>query len=731
LIRNLATSKAKVGATVGRLSREARLGFQRQRNWLHRHDFIIGMWFSVLVLIGGFALAIYDFTVSARQQDQKIQSTTLHRELLDFFLGTREPDGSSLLENPKEFTKDNRPLQVVTLKRPFFGYFLTKSNFKTFQTEALRFSAPRACELEFAANDRSGGDDEQTIRACFAAIQGDGSGRFVYFSVRYVNSALQRHKVGRPLKEGDRLVLNFEGSRNVNLFLVPEIPPQIDSLNAQKAKRFEGLHEMAAFLADDVGRPTRYVNAQAFEHAKEGSSQRTVTVLGRIDASLLLPLSDNIGVWPSEEIKSVRIGIQVLPPANNLAAKPRGFDPGTSGRAGMSLERVYKTAVQSRAELVVTALAEEKGTPALWRSVDIEDLNPLKPQGLFQRFGGVMADVLVASKSKVRVERQQILSGLPPLSASMSTDAIVVPDIAARALGWLFAGALVILLLIFGAFYVSRRMRRLTRAAYKAASQHTAELMPYAKARDQIGSLGRSLHVLYVRDRNHMARNHARIVRDAQQREADTRKERDYVERRKSILLAIGHQINTPLANLMARIKPDRQEYRELLQMERAVKTLYAANQVEDGLHQGNVVVDVGDIAAYLSSMAEGYKDRTEPVKYEGPSDGVIALFDDIQFQGVIEELINNALRYAFTGTDVVIRLTSATPVVTIEVFNQGPAIQDTKSIFGLGVSDATGTSNMGFGLYAAKAYLSAMDGEIRAENRSGGVAFVMTLPPA
>jgi signal transduction histidine kinase len=526
-------------------------------------------------------------------------------------------------------------------------------------------------------------------------------------------------------------VLNFEGGRNVNLFLVPEKPPQIDSLNAQKAKSFEGLHEMAAFLADDVGRPTRYVNAQAFEHAKGESSQMTVTVLGRIDASLFLPLADNYRAWPSEDTKSLRIGIQVLPPAANIAAKPYGFNPGTSGRVGMSLERVYKTAIQSRAELVVTAVDDEKGVPPLWRSADIADLKASEPQGLLQQFGGTMADILVSGKTKVSVERQQNLSGLPPLSATLSTDAVVVPDIAARALGWLFAGVCVIFLLGIGAFHVSRRMKRLTQAAYKAAAKHTAELMPYAKAHDQIGSLGRSLHVLFERDRQHMARNHARIERDAQQREADTRKERDYVERRKSILLAIGHQINTPLANLMARIKPDRQEYRELLQMERAIKTLYEANQVEDALHRGNVVTDDYDIAAYLSSLVAEYEDRDQSVQYEGPVDGVKARFDDIQFQGVIEGLINNAFRYVLTGTAVVIRLTSAKTVITVEVFNQGPAIPDTKSIFGLGVSDATGASNMGLGLYAAKAYLSAMEGEIRAENRVGGVAFIMTLPSA
>jgi K+-sensing histidine kinase KdpD len=35
----------------------------------------------------------------------------------------------------------------------------------------------------------------------------------------------------------------------------------------------------------------------------------------------------------------------------------------------------------------------------------------------------------------------------------------------------------------------------------------------------------------------------------------------------------------------------------------------------------------------------------------------------------------------------------------------------------------------MGLGLYAAKIQISGMDGNIVAENREGGVAFVITLP--
>jgi signal transduction histidine kinase len=722
----------QVKAIFGNRAALFRASWKRLKAWVHRHDFVIGMGFATLVLFSGFVLAIYDFTTSAKQQDQKIQSTTLDRELSDFFLRTRDPEGSSLLENPQEFTKENRPLQVVSIKRPFFSYFLTKSNFKNFQTEALRFEPPRACALDFEIAERGRNSSAQVVQACFAAIPDDAAGHYVYFSIRYPSAALQRHKQGRPLSESDRLVLKFSGIRETKVFLVPERPPQATVLSAIQSKRLDGFHEMAAFTADDVGRPARAVNAQAFERGAEGSDQKVVTVLGRIDASLFPPAEEAWSVWPSRDVKSFRIGIQVIPASNGSFGKPFGFDPGISGRANASLERAYKTAVQSRAELVVTSLAAESGSVPLWRSVDIENTAPSRTDGIVQWFGEAMAHIFLSGRNRISVERQQTLSGLPPLNATLSADAVVIPDIAARALGWLIAGAGVIFVVGVMMFIVSTRLQRLTRTAYDVAWKHKdGSLESYAKAKDQIGTLGRALYALFKRDRNRMERNQRRIERENQQREAAMFKEQEYVDRRKSILLAIGHQIRSPLGNLKASISPDQREYRELMRMEHAIEALYAANRIEEGLRNGDIVVNVFDIASYLHSLVAGYQDKDTRISYEGVVKGVDATFDDIVMQGVLDQLIENAGRYVIAGTDIVIRLTTTQPVVTIEVFNQGPPIADTESIFDFGVTDRANSSNMGLGLYAAKVHMSAMNGRIWAENRATGVAFMLTLPAA
>jgi two-component system, OmpR family, sensor histidine kinase KdpD len=116
-------------------------------------------------------------------------------------------------------------------------------------------------------------------------------------------------------------------------------------------------------------------------------------------------------------------------------------------------------------------------------------------------------------------------------------------------------------------------------------------------------------------------------------------------------------------------------------------------------------------------------------IRYEGAVHGVSASFDDIVLQDVIDQLVENAARYAVAGTDIVIRLSTAPSSVAIEIFNQGPTIGDLESIFDFGVTDRMESTNMGLGLYAARLHVSAMNGRIWAENRPDGVALLLTLP--
>ncbi len=197
-------------------------GNQRVKRYItlvRRNDFILksaaaGLVFGIL-----FLAAIFDFVGAATQKDQHVQESVLRGQLAEFLLATRDPEGGSLLENPREFTKSRRPVQIVSMRRPFFNYFLTKANLRTFRTEDLRWDPPRSCIIEFAPVDKPGDvgpGHSYSIQACFAAIPSDPAGHYVYFSLRYPWTAIVRHQRGHSASESDRVLLRFVGQRETH-----------------------------------------------------------------------------------------------------------------------------------------------------------------------------------------------------------------------------------------------------------------------------------------------------------------------------------------------------------------------------------------------------------------------------------------------------------------------------------------------------------------------------------
>lgn len=716
------------GAAIsGNNGKQAQGLFRQIKSWLRRHDFSVGMGLLAFLLFGIFVGAIYDFTALARRQDQKIQSSNLSRELADFFLATRDPDGSSLLENPRDFTKENRPLRIVSVNRPFFNYFLTRDNFRTFRTEALRVEVQPACVQSFEVRTSGQTQANETIQACFAVIPEDVRGRFVYFMVRYPSYSMTRHNKGQRLVEGDRLVLNFSGPRGFKVTLVPEQPSQLINLKPALLRRFEGLHEMAGFAEDDFRKPLRQLNAQAVERSSESTNVRQVTVLGRIDASLFQRANEFADVWPDPGLKEIDIGIEVLQPGR--ATTSFGFAAGAHGRAQASLEHAYRTSISSGADMVVKSTAASGNAVELWRSTNLVRGESGQRDGLLQRLGKAIASL--ASPRRITVQGQQKVGTLPAFDVTLTTDAVVIPDIAARALGWLVVGALVIAFAAVVVIGVTTRLQRLTRTAYEVTwRKGHYGLAGYSKAKDQIGTLGRALNLFVRRDRNRIAREEERISQIALLREVAMAKEREYVERRKQILMAIGHEIRSPLANLQQSISPTHYQSVQLQRMERAFNALNAANSIEETVRAGGIFLTVQNIAKYLESMVDGHIKSGMSIRLVSASMDIYAVYDDIYLVDVIEHLLNNAQRYVTPGTQIEIRLYVAHEVI-VEVFNQGPVIDDVQSIFDLNVSGSNHEGSLGIGLFFARLLMSAMEGSIHAENRVDGVAFVLALPLA
>ncbi len=259
----------------------------RFRAWASRYRFTIFL-LSVAMLVSALVcFALYDSVISARAAERQVQQSGLDAQLSNFLYAVKE---NALLDNPAAFSAAERPLTVVTLKSSFYTYLLNRGNARSLTAEKITWEPPRACVLEFGgAADSGASKSAMTLQACFSAVAGDTSGRYIYFSLRYPAPAVRRHRSGESLDAGDRVILTLDNGRErpTQTTLMFEAPTLAASRYPSQLARFAGIHEVSAFPASTPELATRWVNAQAYERSGEEDPRgNMVTVVGRIDPAL-------------------------------------------------------------------------------------------------------------------------------------------------------------------------------------------------------------------------------------------------------------------------------------------------------------------------------------------------------------------------------------------------------------------------------------------------------------
>ncbi|WAC73522.1 HAMP domain-containing sensor histidine kinase [Roseateles sp. SL47] len=711
---------------------------KRHRRWLQRvirWDFTLRniFWLSLLVVF--LAGAVLDVSISAREKEHRVQESELRGQLAQFLLSIREPDGSTLLENPQEFSAVSRPLSVVTLRRSFFTYLLQTGNARTFQVGDINFEAPRACQVEFP------GVQGDSLHACFAAVPGDQAGRYIYFSLRYPSSKIQRHRSGRPLSEVNRVVLTFGGAKESRLTLAYQVPPLARSRYPSQLSRFTEVHEVTAFASGEGGQPSRLVSGQAFERPdeEEGRVARNfVTVVGRLDAALLQPSAQEDD-WPSAAAKKVVIGVKVYDKGNSDDEPQVRFDvpPGRAGTPLVSLTQAYLAAVPSRASLQVSAPGPGNARRILWRSDDAGiSQSTTRLEGLWQSLADGWSELIISKTAlqaaPISASQAVRMPRVGNASATLTATPFTLPDLATRAFIWVSAAFVVIVILAGDWSLYVWKLRALRSTAYSMAVRPSSggDLQKFA-AKNEIGTLGRVFNILLKRNRSR-DENLVKRLKAAEARRAEgLRLAEAHVQNRKAILDAIGHEIRAPLQSLLNTTKEDPAVQEKLARIRRAVEALHEATSVEDGLRSGEIAMEPHDLADWLQRFANNLVADGRSVVYVGPSTPVIVDIDSIQLWRILDNLLDNAERYRIPGTDIELRLVQYEDDVTVEVFNQGPAIPAAhlERIFDLGVSDSNAQGSSGLGLFASRIYGLAMRLTLHARNKENGVSLVLQFP--
>lgn len=709
---------------------------QRLRSWDFTLGTVVLLAFLIAVLVG----AVFDIGISASKKEERVQASELKGQLAQFLLSTREPDGSSLLENPAEFSAVSRPLSIVTLRRSFFSYLLRTGNAKAFNTGDITFEAPRPCQVEYPGSRREG-ELGGNLRACFAVVPGDQAGRYVYFSLRYPSSKIERHRAGRQLTEVNRVVLIFNGHRENRLTLAYQVPPLARSRYPSQLARFEQIHEISGFVASEGGVSSRLVSGQAYEsQVKEGGSapQNFVTVVGRLDASFLLP-SGTEEPWPPNELKRIAIGVKVYDKAESDSETAVLFDvpPGKVGTPVVSLTQAYLAAVPSRASLLVTSADSGGKERIIWRSDEAAiTQSSTRLDGWWQNIADSWSELIISKgvlqSAPVQAGETIRISGLGNANALMTATPFTLPDLATRAFTWISAAVALIAILVFHWGHNALKLRRLRAVAYAMTVRPTGggDLKKFS-ARNENGTLARVFYLLLTKSRSRDANLVKRLRKQEFLRAERLRLAEAHVQNRKAILDAIGHEIRAPLQSLVNATKDQEVVQQKLARIRRAVEALHTATSVEDGLRSGDIAMAPHNLADWLQRFANNLNEDGKGVEYVGPAHEVLVQMDSMQLEQILDNLLENAERFRVPGSNIELRLTESGSLIELAVFNCGQPIPETdiERIFDLGVTDSDAPGNSGLGLFASRIYALAMDATLNARNEVDGVSLVLQFP--
>jgi signal transduction histidine kinase len=125
---------------------------------------------------------------------------------------------------------------------------------------------------------------------------------------------------------------------------------------------------------------------------------------------------------------------------------------------------------------------------------------------------------------------------------------------------------------------------------------------------------------------------------------------------------------------------------------------------------------------------------RPHPIRWEPPTERMVAIGDETRFRQVLEQLLENESKYAPTADGVSIGVWRRGDEIQVYVTDDGPGVpaEDWESVFEPFVRiEGRGRSRgSGIGLFAARRLMDAMGGRVWLEpNGYGGSRFIVALP--
>ena len=214
-------------------------------------------------------------------------------------------------------------------------------------------------------------------------------------------------------------------------------------------------------------------------------------------------------------------------------------------------------------------------------------------------------------------------------------------------------------------------------------------------------------------------------------------------------MMAVTHELKTPIAvaqlNLetMLKRKLDEEQQQRLLKntllettrLNSLCNNLLISSQMEAGGYKiVKTEVDFSSLTeSSMHDFAIRFPDRDIRTELET---SVLVQGDPMLFQIVVNNLIENALKYSPKNTPLSITLTKKAEVAVLNIIDNGPGIsdEDKKKVFDkfyrIGNEETRKTKGTGLGLYLTKKIIIYLKGNIvLKDNKPNGSIFELSLP--
>lgn len=231
------------------------------------------------------------------------------------------------------------------------------------------------------------------------------------------------------------------------------------------------------------------------------------------------------------------------------------------------------------------------------------------------------------------------------------------------------------------------------------------------------------------------------IIYDVNKGKEAREKLREVMENRHKLLLAISHDIKSPLGSIMGYLELRKNENEDIKSMQNSARHILALleNLLEfSSLEQGSLTLTNSPfLLTELTSEIEQMfipKAKAKGIYFTVKSDEARLLSDQMKIKQIIINLVSNALKYTTKGS---VELTTwhNSDVLYIRVKDTGAGIPKEKqetifAPFTRVESNNNLAHGSGLGLYVVKGLIELLQGKIEVESKTGmGTVFNVSIP--